>query len=282
MLKKIILGTANLNQFYGFKNLLIKNTDHKKIFDLNLSFNNSLDTAIAYHQSLKIIREHSYYKSRIYSKLPCIFKNKINSKNLEKIINKHFIELNCKKIYSLSFHSPENLNKKEGVKIYKKLIILKKKKLIKNIGISINFISDLKILKKFKFDLVQLPLNIFDQRFANKEILKFFLKRKIKLQIRSIFLQGTLLEKKTPNNLKKYSNFFNNFALFCKKTKKSQLYHCINFIKNIRTVDSIVVGISNLQEFKELKKQFLFRKRNFNYSQFKNNNLKLIVPKKWK
>ncbi len=102
------------------------------------------------------------------------------------------------------------------------------------------------------------------------------------MQIRSIFLQGTLLEKKIPHNLKKYSNFFDNFALFCKKTKKSQLYHCINFVKNIKTVDSIVIGISNLQELKDLKKQFLLKNRNYNYSQFKNNDLELIVPKKWK
>ncbi len=178
MLKKIILGTANLNQLYGFKKILIKPSDHKKIFNLNLSFNNSLDTAIAYKKSLRIINDYSHFKSRIYSKLPCIFKHKITSKNLEQVLNKHLIELNCKKIYSLSFHSPENLNNIEGTKIYKKLIILKKRKLIKNIGISINFIEDLKLLKKFKFDLVQLPLNIFDQRFANNEILKFFSKKK--------------------------------------------------------------------------------------------------------
>ena len=137
-------------------------------------------------------------------------------------------------------------------------------------------------MKKFKFDLIQLPLNIFDQRFSNNKIQKFFLKKKIKVQIRSIFLQGTLLEKKTPYNLIKYTKFFNNFAVFCKKTKKSQLYHCINFIKNYKKVDSVVVGISNLQEFKDLKKQFLLKRGNYNYSQFKNDDLKLIAPKKWK
>ena len=90
------------------------------------------------------------------------------------------------------------------------------------------------------------------------------------------------MENKPPYKLKKYKSFFDDFALFCKKTKRSQLYHCINFIKNIKRVDSIVVGISNLSEFKDLKKQFLFKKKNYDYSQFNNNNLNLIVPKQWK
>ena len=123
MLKKIVLGTANLNQLYGFKKNSMRSGDHKKIFDLNFSLNNSLDTAIAYNQSSKIIKEYSNYKARVYTKLPCIFKNKINPINLEKILKKYLNEINYKKIYSLSFHAPENLYKKEGIKIYKKLKI---------------------------------------------------------------------------------------------------------------------------------------------------------------
>ena len=37
--------------------------------------------------------------------------------------------------------------------------------MVKKIGISCYFENDLKILKKFNFDIIQFPLNIFDQEF---------------------------------------------------------------------------------------------------------------------
>ena len=53
---------------------------------------------------------------------------------------------------------------KKGSKIFNILKKLKKKKLIKNIGISSYNLKTLrKILKKYKVDFVQVPFNIFDQ-----------------------------------------------------------------------------------------------------------------------
>ena len=46
----------------------------------------------------------------------------------------------------------------------------------------------LKTIKKFNLDFVQIPINIFDQRFIDKNMINK-LKKKIKIYARSIFLK---------------------------------------------------------------------------------------------
>lgn len=282
MFKKIVLGTANFDKKYGLKKKKFDSLDLKGLFKLNFEVNNNIDTAYSYKKSLNIIKKYSHYGQTIYSKIPCIFKNNINSNNIEKTLQNHLKSIGVDKIYSLSYHNPKNLRFKRGIEIHRKLENFKDKKIIKKIGISLNEPKELELIKNFDIDLVQFPLNIFDQRFIEKKNLNLFKKKKIEIQIRSIFLQGTLLEKETPKKLYKFNNFFNDFRAYCKKTKKSQLFHCVNFIKNISCVDSVVVGASNLNEFKEIIKTFNYKSKKINYYNFKKNNKDLIMPVKWK
>tara|TARA_B000000475_G_C16002717_1_gene449533 strand:+ start:637 stop:1488 length:852 start_codon:yes stop_codon:yes gene_type:complete len=282
MYKKIILGTANFDNLYGFRKKKFKNSDLRKILELNSKVRNSIDTAIAYKNSPSILKKYSYFNQKIYSKLPCIFKNNINKKNFENKFKHHLHLMNVNKIFSFSFHNPKNLNSKRGYEIYNEILKLKKKKIISKIGISLNTLEEIEFLKKYKFDLIQVPLNIFDQRFIKKKIINYLQKNKIKLQIRSIFLQGSLLEKKTPIKLLKFDKAFNNFRNFCERYDETQLFHCINFIKTIKLIDGIVVGVENLNEFEEIIKIFKLRKKKIDYSGLKNNSKNLTMPSKWK
>jgi aryl-alcohol dehydrogenase-like predicted oxidoreductase len=282
MYEKIILGTANFNNLYGFRKKKFKNLDLKKILELNSKIRNSIDTAIAYKNSSLILKKYSYCNQKIYSKLPCIFKNNINKKNFENKFKNHLQLMNVNKIFSFSFHNAKNLNSKRGYEIYNEILKLKKKKIISKIGVSLNSPEEIKLLKNYKFDLIQIPLNIFDQRFIEKKIINYLQKNNIKLQIRSIFLQGSLLEKKTPIKLLKFDDSFNNFRNFCRRYDETQLFHCINFIKTIKLVDGIVVGVENLNQFEEIIKIFKLRKKKIDYSSLKNNIKELIMPPKWK
>ena len=78
---------------------------------------------------------------------------------------------------------------------------LKKKKIIRKIGVSVYNTNELdKILDKYKIDMVQLPLNLFNRTFLYKNYLKKLKKKNIEIHLRSIFLQGILLQdyKKIP------------------------------------------------------------------------------------
>ena len=101
-----------------------------------------------------------------------------------------------KKFENLFVHNFDELGHKDLKKIKLLFLKLKKEKIINNIGISI---YDVKTLNKIKYfdciNIIQTPINLFDRRFIKKNILNFLKKKSIKLQARSIFLQGFLLEK---------------------------------------------------------------------------------------
>ena len=78
------------------------------------------------------------------------------------------------------------------------------------------------------------------------------------IQGRSIFLQGLLLKKNTElekvkcnDKLKKRLKTFNNW---CASKNISQLNACISFIKSIKYLDFIVLGINNSNQLTEILK----------------------------
>ena len=100
------------------------------------------------------------------------------------------------------------------------------KALLSLIGVNLLFWvrPDLKyVFKLFTPEIVQFPLNIFDQSFIKHSYYKKLKNKKTILQARSIFLQGLVLKdlrelKKMKINKKLLSNLC-KFDLFCKKKK---------------------------------------------------------------
>ena len=72
-----------------------------------------------------------------------------------------------------------------------------KKKYFKNIGISIYDPNCLdKFINNYDFDIVQCPFNILDKRLIRSGWYEKLKNNKIKIHVRSIFLQGLLVDKR--------------------------------------------------------------------------------------
>ena len=116
--------------------------------------------------------------------------------------------MKIKKFEYLLLHDANSLLGLYGNEIYEGIKNMKIDGLTNKIGISIYDFDTLEeILKKFKFDIVQAPLNILDRRLIEEGWLKKLKKKKIEVHARSIFLQGTLLLKRNqlPNAVKKFN-----------------------------------------------------------------------------
>ena len=112
------------------------------------------------------------------------------------MLSKTLKDLKVKKLYGLLVHDTSDIlkNNKELLNI-----ILKSKKigLVSKVGISVYDVNEVnQVLKFWKPDIIQLPINIFDQRFLKKNLLKKLKRKKIEIHARSCFLQGLLLEPK--------------------------------------------------------------------------------------
>ena len=198
MVNKIIVGSANFNQKYGVKKNFIKKNEIKKLF--NLAAKNKIkviDTSPLYKESEKIIGQINNNRFKVISKIPKKPKN-IKKKEIVDWLKKSAINslanLKIKKFECLLLQDANSLLSKNGKEIYKGMRSIKKSEITSKIGISIYDFKTLgQIIKRFKFDLVQTPLNIFDQRLIETGWLNKLKKRKIEVHVRSIFLQGILL-----------------------------------------------------------------------------------------
>lgn len=269
----IVLGTAQLMESYGLAKKKLTKDDLTKILQIAKKKNyNFIDTALAY--------------KHVDQKLSCLdlksFKIFTKVKNLQKKTTIQDLErskktLNINKFHTIFLHNEKELVSKKDKNNFKRLNALKRSNLTKYIGISsYSKKNTINIINKFKIDALQLPLNLFDRRFLDKDFLAIVKKKKIKLYFRSIFLQGTLINKKLHKREKKLSRskYFKEYYKWLKITKNKPVEVIMNFLKQNR-IKSAIIGVSNKIEYQEIiKSNNSFKKieiPNFNIRQTDNN-----------
>ena len=194
MKNKIILGSANFDQKYGIRKNFIQKSEIKKIF--NLAHNNAvkiIDTSPLYKESEKIIGSLNNNRFKIISKIPNPPKG-INKENIKYWLKQNVItslkNLKINKFECLLIHNANCLLSKNGNEIYKSIKNMQVNGFTNKVGVSIYDFNILnKILKRFKFNIIQVPFNILDQRLIEEGWLKKLKKKNIDFHVRSNFLQ---------------------------------------------------------------------------------------------
>jgi len=282
---KLVIGAANFTQKYGLENSKISSVNNlKKILAFcRLKNINMIDDALEYGNSKKIYKKINLKNFRLITKIK-LPKNYRSIKNLNdyylKILYSDLKKAGKKNYSHLLAHEIYDDQTKNKI-LVDSLKYLKKKKLTKKIGVSAyNPMEVRKILKIWKPEIIQLPFNVFDQRLTKSKIIDHLYKKKIEIHVRSIFLQGALLENRTPKKLMKYDKYFRNWHNWCTRNNINKLYACIHFIEKFNKISAIVVGINNLTQLKEITGFIKKKKIKISYKNFSNNKI-LVDPRKW-
>lgn len=283
MINKLILGTANFDMNYGLKNRYkkLEKTEIKKIiYYLKEKKINYIDTSQNYNNTEKILGNLNIKNFKITTKFTF-------AQDTSALVKEKFLtttkNLKTNFVHTIMFHRSEDLFKKNGEEVFSKMVLLKKGGYIKKIGVSVYRKEELKkVLDKYKFDVVQVPINIFNQSFLEKKFLSYMKKKKVEIHARSIFLQGLLLmrEKEIPKNLLKNSNLFQKWNLWLKKNKITNLEACLNFVTKQKSVKKIIFGVDSLKQLKEIL-NFKMSKKIFNFDNLNTKIPKLINPQEW-
>jgi len=282
---KLVLGSVQFGKNYGLVNgKKIDSSELKKIEELVLKSNiKFIDTSINYGNSEKIIGNSNLKKLNVITKIKLPKKNIKIEQWLDKKIYLSLKRLRINRIYAILVHDYRDLLKVKGKKYLEYLYNLKKKKIIKKIGISIYSPNDLKKIWCFwKPEIVQTPLNILDQRIQNTGWINTLKKNKTLIFSRSVFLQGLLLSDYRSNiKFKKFYKILDHFFTWCEFRGISRLQACIDFIKMRKNVDYLVVGFNNYSQFKEILESYKNKKINKIPNIFITNKLNLIDPRRW-
>jgi len=282
---KLVIGSAQLGMKYGlFNNKPMSRKEFKKIEKLVFKSNiNFIDTAISYGDSENIIGNSKFKNLNIITKIKLPEKKDIYIKDwVSKELSKSLNRLKIKNIYGVLIHDYRDLLGKHGKIYLLSLQELKKKKIIKKIGISIYSPQEIKKIWKFwKPDLVQVPFNPLDNRILDSGWVDTLKKFKVKIFVRSVFLQGLLINEGQLFRMKRnYIILLNKFKNWCYKNNISLLQGCLHFVKQFKKIDYLVIGFDNYNQLKEIidvfkKKKIIIPKK------FSTNKINLIDPRKW-
>lgn len=287
MNSKLVLGTAQFGLDYGINNSrgIIPIKEIGEI--LKLAHKNKIDTldtsgdyGNAEHIIGKLITD-SIFKFKIISKLGNVSENQV-----EYSLNKTLENLGINSIHGYLIHHADHYFKNKNV--WEKIVSLKEKGKTTKIGFSVYNPSELKKLLNLniKLDIIQLPYNLFDQRF--EAYFKDLDKRGIEVYTRSTFLQGLLL--KNPDTLppyfKKVKNKLLNLRNLSDKINVPLPALCLLFITLNPKVNKVIIGVdsvehleSNINSFKYIVAVKKIYKTLFSYTE---SDRKIILPTLWK
>ncbi len=285
---KITLGTVQFGMDYGINNKRGK-VPKKEVFAiLDYALKNDvniLDTAQSYGDSEKVIGDFIRKRKanfQVISKLP----GTISSRDIDKILKDSLTNLNIKVFYGYLIHDFNSFLK--NPKIYETLKMYKTHGTIKKLGFSLYHPQELEYLlqNNIAFDLIQIPYNLFDQRF--EPYFKTLKDRGVEIHVRSVFLQGLLFKK--PHELPEFLlKAKDNLRILNDLSKENNLTIesiCINFALANENIDHVVLGVDNVLNLKDnlsvLKDQNIILKFYDKLKMLKIENEQIILPTTWK
>ena len=249
-MQEIALGTANFGQTYGVANEIGQLSEvaiAKIIETARVHGIRTIDTAYSYGESLAILGRVGVGDFEIISKVGSI---PSESEDVARIVTDQVLltleHLRNTKIKAMLVHNVDEILGPHGEQIFCGLVEAKRRGLVEKIGVSIyDPISLDLICRRFPIDLVQAPMNVFDNRIFDSGWLDRLSNAGIEVHSRSVFLQGLLLRKDAQLRAE-FSNWredFEQLGSWFSASTKTPLAKCVSHIKSFSQVSRLVVGV---------------------------------------
>ena len=187
---KIALGSVQFGLSYGISNPdrnAVSGDEVRKILHYAHEQGiEKIDTAANYGTSEAVLGA-----ALTSAHLPFKIITKTASYHYEEAFEVSGAKLQQEKLYGLMVHHAEDLLKPEGEALFAWMQRLKREGQIEKLGCSFYTREQIEaVLQKFPLEIIQVPMNIFDQRLLAEGFLADLQARGIEVYVRSVFLQG--------------------------------------------------------------------------------------------
>ena len=129
-------------------------------------------------------------------------------------------------------------------------------------------------------DVVQVPASVVDQRLVNSTVLRALSDAGAEIQVRSIFLQGLLLEPRATASLAAHPDI-RRFHLFCEENGIAPLTACLSFIKSLEWATQVVVGVTGADELKQVADTWAQGPLTAYWAELASSDTALVDPRLW-
>lgn len=156
-----------------------------------------LDTAALYGEAESVLGEQDLSGLQVVTKTPRYAHAPItdaDADDLKATLARSLVRLRLPVVHGLLAHHAEDLLAPGGERLIDALRALRDEGKVARIGVSVYDGAQIDaVLARFTPDLVQLPLNVFDQRLIADGSLARLAELGVEIHVRSVFLQGLLL-----------------------------------------------------------------------------------------
>ena len=287
--QRIAVGTAQFGMKYGVANSLDRVSDAgaQKILrcaqDCGIK---TLDTASSYGVSEECLGKAGVNEWEIVSKIPAIPKP-TDKRGLHiwfsETLQRSLARLRVNSIYGLLVHEASDLNGQLGDALYALMKSAKDKEITRKIGVSVYHPKELDgLIDRYPIDLVQLPFNVLDQRFAESGWLERLQRANIEIHSRSVYLQGLLLmpAKTRPKKFLRWPKLWQQWDGWITESGLSPLATCLSAVFKQTMIDRVIIGFDNLDQFEKLRETKIQPEISLPvFSEFATEEL--INPSKW-
>ncbi|HEX2653027.1 MAG TPA: aldo/keto reductase [Xanthobacteraceae bacterium] len=291
---RFTLGTVQFGYAYGLARTRVGESDVGETLARAWDYGvDTLDTAPAYGASERIIgaERPAHAAFAMVTKTVALRVAKITQSDVDRVVDRarqSAADLRVNRLEAILVHESEDLLSAGSDLLIAGLRRLRAEGLVGRIGVSVYdpHILDT-ILERHDIDVVQLPLNVLDQRFARSGHIERLAGRGIEVHSRSVFLQGLLLQEldSVPPQFASASNVLARFRTYAASLDMSPLEAAILFAGSVKGVSRLVVGIDSVAslatDLKAMAKASV-RRRPADFSSFAIDDPVIIDPRRWK
>jgi aryl-alcohol dehydrogenase-like predicted oxidoreductase len=289
---KLALGTVQFGLPYGVSNKTgqVAPVEVVKILDLAATKGmRILDTASGYGNSESVLgmsfpKGHGF--SIVTKTLP-VKADVIRQEEISKIeaaFERSLRHLGQPSVYGLLVHHSSDLLNPGGERLYESLLRWRSEGRVSKIGVSIYTKDECdRLFDQYAFDIVQLPLNVYDQRLVRDGTLKRLHANGVEVHVRSVFLQGVLLmpSEDLPEYLAALKPIHEDYILSLVQAGVSPLAAALGYLHQLPEVSAVLVGVENSQQLQECL-DAAGHKPSLDFQRFAVDNPLMLDPRVWR
>jgi aryl-alcohol dehydrogenase-like predicted oxidoreductase len=260
---KIALGTVQFGMSYGISNNAGKTSQEEvgSILADAASYGvRVIDTASLYGNSETVLGRSlpSNSEFHIVTKTPQFAGQVLgesDAQHLEDSLRSSLSKLGRSSVYGLLIHRSSDILLPGGNLLVDRLLKLKQYGLVSKVGVSVySGLQIDQVLERFPIDLIQLPINVLDQRLLQSGHLQKLKRAGVEIHARSAFLQGLLLmeQQEVPEYFDGVREHLESLRLFMRERGLSPLQAALGFVSGIPEIDQVICGVNNARQLGEI------------------------------
>lgn len=289
---KLGLGTVQFGLRYGVSNLTGKVPESVIRGLLEYAWQSgvrTLDTASAYGDSEAVLGRNLQDPQgfAIVTKTVPLSAREITRSELEAVergLRTSLQRLRVPSVYGLLVHHADNLLCSGGRALYDLLTSWKSSGLVSKVGASVYDSCQLRrLMDVYPLELVQLPVNVFDQRLITDGTLDALKSRGVEVHARSVFLQGLLLmsEGELPPHMRRFAPEIMAYRRYLQQRELPALEVALGFVKHLAQLDIALIGVNSLDHLQECVAAYQ-RAQPLDLAHLASDDVGLVDPRRWR